>query len=207
MVGFSGRHSPWWRGKDLYSLQILPIPVTMPDLRGSICFPGLCARGLDVICFPRLPPPERTHPGIRENEVRAAQYRTPHIYIRDGPISIQVKTGMADLNNNFWMGGGIGAVIIIAIDLMVPLMGPLIGGFVAGFVAKGGIMNAGKAGFIAGVVATMVIALVLVAGMASHPVAGYIPSVGTGYLLFITITLYLALFAFLGGIFAGAVRR
>jgi len=114
---------------------------------------------------------------------------------------------MADMKNRFWTGVGIGAVVTIAIDLMVPFMGPFIGGFISGFIAKGGIMNAGKAGFIAGVVATIVIALVLIAGMASHPVAGYIPSVGTGYFLFITLTFYLALFAFLGGIFAGAVRR
>ncbi|MFA5295681.1 MAG: DUF5518 domain-containing protein [Methanoregulaceae archaeon] len=114
---------------------------------------------------------------------------------------------MADMKNRFWTGVGIGAVVIIAIDLMIPFMGPLIGGFISGFIAKGGIMNAGKAGFVAGILATIVIAIVIIAGMASPPIAGYLPREGLGYFLFITLTFYLALFAFLGGVFAGAVRR
>lgn len=114
---------------------------------------------------------------------------------------------MADMKNRFWIGAGIGAVAIIAIDLLVPFMGPLIGGFIAGFIARGGIMNAGRAGFVAGILATIVIALVIVAGMASHPIAGYLPMAGVGYFLFITLTLYLALFAFMGGVFAGAIRK
>jgi len=130
-----------------------------------------------------------------------------HLYITNGFISVQVKTGMTDMKNKFWMGAGVGAIIIIIIDLMVPFLGPLIGGFVAGFIAKGDVMNAGKAGFVAGILATIIIAIVIVAGMASHPIAGYLPQVSTGYFLFITITLYLAFFAFLGGLIAGAVRK
>ena len=114
---------------------------------------------------------------------------------------------MAEMKNNFWLGAGIGAIIIIIIDLMIPFLGPLLGGFVAGFVAKGDIMNAGKAGFTAGILATIVIALVIVAGMLSPPIAEYIPQATTGYFLFITLTLYLAFFAFFGGLIAGAVRR
>jgi hypothetical protein len=114
---------------------------------------------------------------------------------------------MDEMQKNFWLGSVIGAVIIIIIDLMVPFLGPLLGGFIAGFIAKGDIMNAGKAGLAAGVVATIVIALVIVAGMASMSIAGYIPQLSTGYLLFITLTLYLALFGFFGGLIAGAVRR
>jgi hypothetical protein len=114
---------------------------------------------------------------------------------------------MADVKHNFWLGAGIGAVIIIIIDLMIPFLGPLIGGFVAGYIAKGDIMNSGKAGFIAGILATIVIAFVILASMISPPIAGYISRVGTGYFLFITITLYLALFALFGGLIAGAVRR
>ena len=38
-------------------------------------------------------------------------------------------------------------------------------------------------------------------------IAGYLPGVGIGYFLFITITMYLVLFAFFGGLIAGAVRR
>ncbi|MDD1706311.1 MAG: DUF5518 domain-containing protein [Methanoregulaceae archaeon] len=118
-----------------------------------------------------------------------------------------MKTGMAEMKKFFWIGAGIGAVIIIIIDLLVPFLGPLLGGFVAGFVAKGDVMNAGKAGFVAGILATMVIALVIVAGMLSPPIAGYLPQASTGYFLFITLTLYLALFALLGGLIAGAVRK
>jgi hypothetical protein len=114
---------------------------------------------------------------------------------------------MAEVKNKFWLGAGIGAVIIIIIDLMIPFLGPLIGGFVAGLIAKGDVMNAGKAGFIAGILATIVIAFIILASMISPPIAGYISLVGTGYFLFITITLYLALFAFFGGLIAGAVRR
>ena len=114
---------------------------------------------------------------------------------------------MADRKKNFWMGAGIGGIIIIIIDLMVPFLGPLLGGFVAGFIAKGDVLNAGKGGLVAGILATIGISLVIIAGMMSPAIAGYIPALGTGYLLFITLTLYLALFACLGGLIAGAVRR
>ena len=114
---------------------------------------------------------------------------------------------MAEIKKSFWLGAGIGAVIIIIIDLMVPFLGPFFGGFVAGYIVKGDIMNAGKAGFVAGILATIVIALVILAGMASLSIAGYIPQLSTGYFLFITLTLYLAIFAFIGGLIAGAVRR
>jgi hypothetical protein len=114
---------------------------------------------------------------------------------------------MAEMKNTFWLGAGIGAIIIIIIDILVPFLGPLLGGFVAGFIAKGDIMNAGKAGFVAGILATIGIALVIVAGMLSPPIAQYLPQMSTGYFLFITLTLYLALFALIGGLIAGAVRR
>jgi hypothetical protein len=114
---------------------------------------------------------------------------------------------MAEMKNKFWLGAGTGAVVIIIIDLMIPFLGPLIGGFIAGFIAKGDVMNAGKAGLFAGIMATMVIAFIILVSMVSPPIAGYISQVGTGYFLFITITLYLALFALFGGLIAGAVRR
>jgi hypothetical protein len=114
---------------------------------------------------------------------------------------------MNETKKNFWMGAGIGAVIIIIIDLLVPFMGPFIGGFVAGYIAKGDLLNAGKAGLLAGILAAIVVSGVVFAGKVSHPVAGYIPSVGTGLLLYIVISLYLAVFAFLGGAIAGAVRK
>jgi hypothetical protein len=131
----------------------------------------------------------------------------PHLYITDRSITVLVKTGVAEMKNNFRLGAGIGAIVIIIIDLLVPFLGPLLGGFIAGFIAKGDIMNAGKAGFVAGVLATIVIALVILAGMLSPPIAEYIPQATTGYFLFITITLYLAFFALLGGLIAGAIRR
>ncbi|MCE5298691.1 MAG: DUF5518 domain-containing protein [Methanoregulaceae archaeon] len=130
------------------------------------------------------------------------------IFISDLELSsVQVNASMAEMKNNFWLGAGIGAIIIIIIDLMIPFLGPLLGGFIAGFIAKGDIMNAGKAGFTAGIFATIVIGLVMVAGMLSPPIAEYLPQASTGYFLFITITMYLALFALLGGLIAGAVRR
>jgi len=113
---------------------------------------------------------------------------------------------MTAAQKNFWLGAGIGAVIIIVIDLLVPFLGPLLGGFVAGFIARGGAVNAGKAGFLAGIIATIVIALIIVAGMLMYPIQGYLP-IATGYILFITITLYLALFALIGGLIAGVVRK
>jgi hypothetical protein len=122
-------------------------------------------------------------------------------------MSVQVKTHMDESNKNFWMGAGIGAVIIIIIDLLVPFMGPLVGGFVAGYVAKGDTLNAGKAGLVAGIMAAIVVSIVVFARLVSHPVAGYIPAVGTGFFLYIVITLYLAIMAFLGGAIAGAVRK
>jgi len=114
---------------------------------------------------------------------------------------------MDHMKNNFWIGSVIGAVIIIIIDLMIPFMGPFIGGFVAGYIAKGDILNAGKAGLLAGILAAVVISLIVFAGMVSHPIAGYVPAVGTGLFLFVAIALYLSIFAFLGGAIAGAVRK
>lgn len=114
---------------------------------------------------------------------------------------------MTEAKNRFWMGAGTGAVIITILDLMVPFMGPLIGGFAAGLIAGGGTVNGGKAGFVAGVLATIIVGIVLIAGMASSPVMEYIPQAGTGYFLFITLTLYLALFGFLGGLAGGVLRK
>ena len=122
-------------------------------------------------------------------------------------MSVLVKMHMDETNKNFWMGAGMGAVIIIIIDLLVPFMGPLLGGFVAGYVAKGDILNAGKAGLVAGILAAIVVSIVVFARFVSHPVGGYIPAVGTGFFLYIVITLYLAIIAFLGGAIAGAVRK
>jgi hypothetical protein len=122
-------------------------------------------------------------------------------------MSVQVNMHMDETNKNFWMGAGIGAVIIIIIDVLVPFMGPLVGGFVAGYVAKGDTLNAGKAGLVAGILAAIVVSIVVFARLVSHPVAGYIPAVGTGFFLYIVITLYLAIIAFLGGAIAGAVRK
>jgi hypothetical protein len=114
---------------------------------------------------------------------------------------------MDQTGKDFWTGAGIGAVIIIIIDLIIPFFGPFIGGFVAGYIAKGDILNAGKAGLVAGIFAAIVVSLVVYAGLISHAVAGYIPAVGTGLFLFIVLILYLAVIAFLGGAIAGAVRR
>lgn len=114
---------------------------------------------------------------------------------------------MDESNKNFWMGAGIGAVIIIIIDLLVPFLGPLLGGFVGGYMAKGDILNDGKAGLVAGILAAIVVSIVVFARLVSHPVAGYIPAVGTGFFLYIVITLYLAIFAFIGGAIAGAFRK
>ena len=114
---------------------------------------------------------------------------------------------MDETNKNFWMGAGIGAVIIIILDLLVPFMGPLAGGFVAGYIAKGDLLDSGKAGLLAGILAAIVVSIVVFARLVSHPVTSYIPAVGTGFLLYIVITLYLAIMAFLGGAIAGAVRK
>jgi hypothetical protein len=122
-------------------------------------------------------------------------------------MSVLVKMHMDETSKNFWMGAGIGAVIIIIIDLLFPFMGPLIGGFVTGYIAKGDILNAGKAGLVAGILAAIVVSIVVFARLVSYPVAGYIPAVGTGFFLYIVITLYLAIMAFLGGAIAGAVRK
>ena len=122
-------------------------------------------------------------------------------------MSDLVKMHMDETNKNFWKGAGIGAVIIIIIDLLVPFMGPLVGGFVAGYIAKGDILNAGKAGLLAGILAAIVVSIVVFARFVSHPVGGYIPAVGTGFFLYIVITLYLAIIAFLGAAIAGAVRK
>jgi hypothetical protein len=122
-------------------------------------------------------------------------------------MSVLVKMHMDETSKNFWMGAGIGAVIIIIIDLLIPFMGPLIGGFVTGYIAKGDILNAGKAGLVAGILAAIVVSIVVFARLVSYPVAGYIPAVGTGFFLYIVITLYLAIMAFLGGAIAGAVRK
>ncbi len=122
-------------------------------------------------------------------------------------MSLLVKMRMDETNKNFWIGAVIGAVIIIIIDLLISFLGPFIGGFVAGYIAKGDILNGAKSGLLAGILAAIVISLVVYAGLISHAVAGYVPAVGTGFLLYIAISLYLAIFAFLGGAISGAFRK
>lgn len=130
-----------------------------------------------------------------------------YLYIRNRAMSVLVKTQMDELQKNFWMGAGLGAVIIIIIDLLVPFLGPFIGGFTAGYIAKGDLLTDGKAGLLAGILAAIVVSAVVFAGMVSHPAAGYIPWAGTGFFLYIVISLYLGVIAFLGGAVAGAVRK
>jgi hypothetical protein len=130
-----------------------------------------------------------------------------YLYIRNRAMSVLVKTRMDEPQKNFWKGAGAGAVIIIIIDLLVPFLGPFIGGFTAGYIAKGDLLTDGKAGLLAGILAAIVVSGVVFAGMVSHPTAGYIPGVGTGFFLYIVISLYLAAIAFLGGAIAGAVRK
>ena len=130
-----------------------------------------------------------------------------YLYIRNRAMSVLVKMRMDELQKNFWMGAGIGAVIIIIIDLLVPFLGPFIGGFTAGYIAKGDLLTDGKAGLLAGILAAIVVSGVVFAGMVSHPEPGTFPGFGTGFLLYIVISLYLAVIAFLGGAIAGAVRK
>lgn len=72
------------------------------------------------------------------------------VIISDHPICLPVKIRMDETQRNFWVGTGIGAVIIILIDLLVRLMGSFIRGFVAGYLAKGDFLNAGNAGLLSG---------------------------------------------------------
>jgi len=130
-----------------------------------------------------------------------------YLYIRNRAMFVLVKTRMDEIQKNFWIGVGIGAVIIIIIDLLVPFLGPFIGGFTAGYIVRGDLLTTGKAGLTAGILAAIVVFVVVFAGMVSHPAAGYIPEVGTGFFLYIVISLYLAIIAFLGGAIAGSVRK
>ena len=132
--------------------------------------------------------------------------KPPYLYEKSFYVFVG-ETRMDETNKNFWIGAVIGAVIIIIIDLLISFLGPFIGGFVAGYIAKGDVVNAGKSGLVAGILAAIVISIVVYAGVISHAIAGYIPAVGTGFLLYIAITLYLAIFAFLGGAIAGAFRK
>jgi hypothetical protein len=147
----------------------------------------------------------RRDPGAVDDQSRGSHPAYPFIY-RNRFIPVQVNRCMDHMRNNFWIGSIIGAVIIIIIDLIVPFLGPFIGGFIAGYIAKGDILNAGKAGLLAGILAAVVVSLIVFAGMVSHPVAGYLPML-TGVFLSFAIILYLAIIAFLGGIIAGAVRK
>ena len=60
-----------------------------------------------------------------------------YLYIRNRVMFVLVKTRMDEIQKNFWIGVGIGAVIIIIIDLLVSFLGPFIGGFTAGYIAEG----------------------------------------------------------------------
>ena len=104
-----------------------------------------------------------------------------YLYIRNRPMSVPVKKRMDETKKNFWMGAGIGAVIIIIIDLLIPFLGPFIGGFTAGYIAKGDLLTDGKAGLLAGILAAIVVSVVVFAGIVSHPVAGYIPGLAPGF--------------------------
>lgn len=115
---------------------------------------------------------------------------------------------MAELSrNNFWTGVGIGTIVIIIINLILPFFGSLIGGFVAGYLAKADVLNAGRAGLYAGVLAAIVVSVILYAELVGLPGAAYLAPVGSGFLLYISITVVFAFLGFLGGAISGMVRK
>jgi hypothetical protein len=54
------------------------------------------------------------------------------------------------------------------------------------YVAKGGKLNSMNAGLLAWTLAAIVVSIVVFAYLVSYAVTGYIPAVGTGFLLYIS---------------------
>jgi hypothetical protein len=75
-------------------------------------------------------------------------------------------------------------------------MGPFIGRFLAGYIASGSILI-GKAGGPAGIFAAIVVCIADFAGLLSHPLAGYVPAVGTGSSWLLLLALSVPPIAFL----------
>jgi len=108
---------------------------------------------------------------------------------------------------SFWLGAGIGFIIMALLSGVLPVLGPLIGGFVAGLIAKGGLWNGAKAGFAAGLFGAFVVIIIgLIAGTLLAGIFGFLVALGIGVILIVT-TLYFAVLGFIGGVVGGLISK
>lgn len=108
---------------------------------------------------------------------------------------------------NFWLGAGIGFIIMVLLGNVLPVLGPIIGGLVAGLIAKGGLWNGAKAGFFAGLFGAIVVIVIgLVVGTLALGLFGFFVALGVGVILVIT-ALYYAILGLVGGAVGGLISK
>ena len=100
-----------------------------------------------------------------------------------------------------------GSIVMVVMDLAIPFAGPLVGGFTAGYLAKGDVLQAGKAGVLAAILAAIFIAIGVYQKLVHSQVEGFVAGWGTGLLLYLIIGLYFIGLGFLGSIIASAIRK
>ncbi len=108
---------------------------------------------------------------------------------------------------NFWLGAGIGFIIMVILGNVLPVLGPIIGGFVTGLIAKGGTWNGAKAGFVAGIFGALVAIIIgLVIGTFALGLFGFMAALGIGVIL-IALALYYAVLGCVGGAVGGLISK
>ncbi len=108
---------------------------------------------------------------------------------------------------SFWLGAGIGFILMVILGNALPVLGPVVGGFVAGLIAKGGLWNGAKAGFVAGIIGALVVIIAgLVIGTLALGLFGFLAALGIGIIL-IALALYYAVLGCIGGAIGGLISR
>jgi len=119
----------------------------------------------------------------------------------------QPRSSYRMAKGNFWLGAGIGFIIMVLLGNVLPVLGPIIGGLVAGLIAKGGLWNGAKAGFFAGLFGALVVIVIgLVVGTLALGLFGFFVALGIGVILVIT-ALYYAILGLAGGAIGGMISK
>ncbi|HDR74303.1 MAG TPA: hypothetical protein ENN85_10435 [Methanoculleus sp.] len=107
---------------------------------------------------------------------------------------------------NFWLGVVAGWIVTALANGIWPLLGPVIGGFAAGLIARGGMWNAAVAGFISGILGSLIAAIIIIiGGTFLLGGIGFLAGLGTGLVLMF-FALWGAILGAVGGAVGGILR-
>lgn len=107
---------------------------------------------------------------------------------------------------SFWPGITIGFLVMVLLGSL-PVLGPAIGGFIAGIIARGGAWGGAAAGFFSGLISAIIFSFLnAIGGGLPFGTPEFIPAMAIG-LYVVVLILYFGIFAFLGGLTAGAIVK